>query len=232
LNDNFLAGLQHFGNELRAAVRFVPRVAVLRRLVGTSAGAAASALGAASAAHGTLKAGARLFGNANARGRLSLARMRRFGSLVKFFVSFYVGFLLNSGVAFSVAFSMLFSVLGRVSFAVLWAVLTFVTMFGGRFRGHRFIMHFVGEGVGILCRFLMIVVLISFAISFLISVQRFLQLFEFGGFDVRFGHRFDRLGPLFGIGLRFFVFGLGKLFGEGAYVFLGEARAIRGMRLR
>jgi hypothetical protein len=31
LHDDFLARLQHFGNQLRAAVLFVPRVAVLRR---------------------------------------------------------------------------------------------------------------------------------------------------------------------------------------------------------
>ena len=101
-------------------------------------------------------------------------------------------------------------------------------------------MHFVGDGVGFLRRVLVIVFLIvfliifliAFLISFVIGVQRFLQLFEFGGLDKRFGHRFDRLGALFGIGLRFFVLGLGQLFGERGYFFLGEACAIRSMRVR
>ena len=109
-----------------------------------------------------------------------------------------------------------------------------------RLRGQRFVMHFVGEGVGFRRRVLVIVflvvfvigVLVAFSITFVIGVQRFLQLFQFGGLYVRFGHCFDRLGPLFGIGLRFFVLGLGKLFGERAYIFLGKAGAIRGMRVR
>ena len=105
LNNNFLAGLQHFGNELRAAVLFVPRVAVLHRLMRASR-AAASALRAASAAHGTLEAGARLFGNARARRRLSLGRMRRFRGLVEFFVDFSF----SPGVFPSVLSPVLFSV--------------------------------------------------------------------------------------------------------------------------
>ena len=95
-------------------------------------------------------------------------------------------------------------------------------------RGQRFFMHFVGDGVGFLRRVLVIV----FVISFLIGVQRFLQLFEFGGLYKRFGHCFDRLGPLFSIGLRFFVLGFGKLFGKRGYIFLGEVCAIRSMRVR
>ena len=77
LYDNFLARLQHFGNQLRAAVLLVPRVPVLRRLVGTPAGAAsASALRPASAPHGPLKARPRLFGNARTRRRRRLAGKR------------------------------------------------------------------------------------------------------------------------------------------------------------
>jgi hypothetical protein len=87
-------------------------------------------------------------------------------------------------------------------------------------------MHFVGEGVGFLSRGLVIifviVFLITFVISVLIGIQRFLQLFEFGGLYVRFGHGLNCFGPLFGIGLRFFVLGLGKLFGKRAYIFLGK----------
>jgi hypothetical protein len=168
---------------------------VLRRLMGTSAGAAASALRAASAAHGPLEAGARLFGNARARGRLSLAGMRRFGGLVKFFVGFFGSFSMKLG--------MFFSVLGRVFFAVA------LSMFGGSLGGHRLIMHFVGNSVRFRRRVLVILFLFSFAISFLIGVQRVLQFFEFGGLNVRLGHRFDGLGALFGVGLRFFVLGFG-----------------------
>ena len=89
-------------------------------------------------------------------------------------------------------------------------------------RGQRFVMHFVGDGVSFRRRVLVIVfvvvfvigVLVAFSITFVIGIQRFLQFFEFGGLYIRFGHSFDRFGPLFGIGLRFFVLGLGKLFGE------------------
>jgi hypothetical protein len=111
LYNDFLAGLQHFGNELRAAVLFVPRVAVLRRLMRASAGAAASALRAASAAHGALEAGARLLGNARARGRLPFARMRRLRGLVKFFLACPVNFFVSLG--------LLLAVFSRVPFAVL-----------------------------------------------------------------------------------------------------------------
>ena len=112
-------------------------------------------------------------------------------------------------------------------------------------------MHFVGDGVGFLRRVLVVILLIVFLITFvivflitfvivflisvlicfLIGVQRFLQFLEFGGLYVRFGHRLDRLGALFRIGLRFFMLGLGKLFGKRGYFFLGEVRAIRSMRV-
>jgi len=100
-----------------------------------------------------------------------------------------------------------------------------------RFRRQRFVMHFVGDGVSFRRRVLVIVflvvfllsVLIIFSFTFLIGVQRFLQLFEFGGLYVRFGHGLNCFGPLFGIGLRFFVLGLGELFGKRAYIFLGKA---------
>jgi hypothetical protein len=82
---------------------FMPRVAVLHRLMGASG--AASTLRAASAAHGTLEAGARLFGNARARRRLSLGRMRRFRSLVEFFVRFPVKFGVFPSVFSPVLFS-------------------------------------------------------------------------------------------------------------------------------
>jgi hypothetical protein len=100
-------------------------------------------------------------------------------------------------------------------------------------------MHFIGDGVGFLRRFLVIFlvfvflvgVLIVLLIVFLIGVQRFLQLFEFGGLYVRFGHRLDRLGALFRIGLRFFMLGLRKLFGKRGDFFLGEVCAIRSVRV-
>lgn len=109
-----------------------------------------------------------------------------------------------------------------------------------RLRGQRLVMHFVGDGVSFRRRVLVIVflvvfvigVLVAFSITFVIGIQRFLQLFEFSGLYIRFGHRFDRFGPLFGIGLRFFMLGLGELFGKRVYIFLGKAGAIRGMRVR
>ena len=81
LDDDFFARLQHFGNQLRAAVRFVARVSVLRVLVRRghrTPAAAASALRALSAAHGPLKARAGLIGNA--RARWAAARRRCGGS--------------------------------------------------------------------------------------------------------------------------------------------------------
>ncbi len=96
-------------------------------------------------------------------------------------------------------------------------------------------MHFVGDGVGFLRRVLVILFVIAFLITlvivFLISVQRFLQLFEFGGLHKRFGHGLDGLGALFRIGLRLFVLGFGKLFGERGDIFLGEVRAIWSLRV-
>jgi hypothetical protein len=94
LDNDFLAGLQHFADELRAAVLFVPRMAVLWCLVGTPAGAASSssALRAAAAALGALEAGARLLGNARAHRRLPFACVRRFRGSVKFLVSLFVSF--------------------------------------------------------------------------------------------------------------------------------------------
>jgi hypothetical protein len=86
-------------------VLLVPRVPVLRRLVRTPAGTP-PALRPPSAAHGTLEARARLLGNARARGRLALARLRRFRSLVEFFVNFSV----NAGVFPRVFSPVLFSV--------------------------------------------------------------------------------------------------------------------------
>jgi hypothetical protein len=123
-----------------------------------------------------------------------------------------------------------FCVLALVSFPVGFSVT------GRRLCGHRFVMHFVRKGFGfrrrVLVIFFLVVFPITFVLSFLIGIQGFLQLFEFGGLNVRFGHRFDGLGALFSVGLRFFVLGLGQLFGEGVYVFLGKACAIRSVRFR
>jgi hypothetical protein len=236
LNYYFLAGLQHFGNELRAAVLFVPRMAVLRRLMGASSPGATALRAVSSAAHGTLEAGARLFGNPRACGRLTLARRRRSWGLMEFSASLAVFLRVYFPVIAFVTFRVLFAVFFRVTLCVSF----FVTVPWWRLRGQRFVMHFVGKGVGFLGRvfvfvFLIVLVitfLIVFLITFLIGVQRFLQLFEFGGLYVRFGNRFDRLRALFGIGLRFFVLGFGKLLGERGYVFLGEACAVRGVRVR
>jgi len=80
-------------------------------------------------------------------------------------------------------------VLFSTSFFVLFQV--FFPMSWRRLSGECLVMHFVGDGVGFFRRFLVIVFAIIFAIAFLIGIQRFLQLFEFGGLDIRFGHRFD-----------------------------------------
>ena len=123
---------------------------------------------------------------------------------------------------FFVSFSMKLGVLFRV--------------FGRCLRSQGLFMHFLGDGVGFRGGVLVIRLVIFFAIVFLITfvvffvVQRFLQLFELGGLHVRFRNRFDGLGTLFGIGLRFFVLGFGKLFRERVYVFLGKARTILGLR--
>jgi hypothetical protein len=148
-----------------------------------------------------------------------------------------VNFSFSPGVFPSVFSPVLFS----AAFFVFCQV--FCPMAWRRLRSHRFVMHFVGEGVGFRRRVLvivpvfvflisvLIVFLIVFLIAFVIAVQRFLQFLQFGGFDKRFGHGFDRLGALFRIGLRFFVLGLGKLFGKRGYFFLGEVRAIRSMHV-
>jgi hypothetical protein len=186
-------------------------MAVARRLVRASGAAVPSALRAVAAAHGALEASARLLGNARAGGRLFPARLLRFGGAVEFFVTFR---------------GVLFSVLPFVPFA----------MFRSAFRGQRFVVHFVGKGVGFFRRVLMIGFVVGFviffAVGFLIGVQRFLQLFEFCGLDERFGHRFDRLGPVFGVCLCFFVLGFGKLLGERVYILVGKAIAIRSDRFR
>jgi hypothetical protein len=73
-------------------------MAVLRRVMRASAGAAPAALGPASAAHGPLEAGARLLGNARACGRLGFACMRCSRGLMEFFMSFFVRFSASLGV--------------------------------------------------------------------------------------------------------------------------------------
>jgi hypothetical protein len=190
----------------------------MRLLVGTpTATPAATALRAASSALRTLETRARLLGNAHACRRLSLDERLRFG--VFFFVAFFAAF----AVLFFVAFALPFHVLLALAFAV-FRFGAFLLL-GRTLGGHGFVVHFVGKGVGILGR----AFLIFFAIAFLIGVQRFLQLLEFRGLDKRFGHGFDRLGPIFGVGRRFFVLGLGQLFGERGYIFVGECRAVRGL---
>jgi hypothetical protein len=102
-------------------------VAVLRRLVGTSAGAASSsALRASAAALGALEAGARLLGNARAHGRLAFARGRTRCGRIEFFVSLGVFFsnhiadciAMSFAVAFRFPFAMLLFVLACVHFLV------------------------------------------------------------------------------------------------------------------
>jgi len=92
-------------------------------------------------------------------------------------------------------------------------------------------MHFIGDGVGFRRSILVIVflirVLITFVITFMITVQCFLQLFELGRLDKRFGNGFDRLGALLGVGLRFFVLGLRQLLGKRGYFLLGHVRDMR-----
>jgi hypothetical protein len=130
-----------------------------------------------------------------------------------------------------------FFVIGRVT----------LCMFRRTLGSHRFVMHFVGDSVGFRGRILMIrfvvffvivflinvviVFVITFVIGVLIGVQRFLQLFDLGGLDIRFRHGFDRLGAFLGLSLRLFVLGFRELLGEGGYIFLGKARAIRALRV-
>jgi hypothetical protein len=80
-------------------------MAVLHRLMGASRAAASALRAVSAAAHGALESGARLFGNARARRRLSLARKRRSRGLVKFFVRFSVKFGVFPGVFSPVLFS-------------------------------------------------------------------------------------------------------------------------------
>jgi hypothetical protein len=128
LYNDFLAGLQHFGNELRAAVLFVSRVAVvLRRMIGTSARAASSALGAASAAHGPLEPGTRLPGDTRARGRLRLARMLRLRrSVVEFLMNFSMSLAVFLRELFPVFAFVRLQALVHVTFGVFFFVALFV----------------------------------------------------------------------------------------------------------
>ena len=66
----------------------------------------------------------------------------------------------------------------------------------------------------------------------MIVIQRILQFIEFRCFDERFGGRFFRFFPFFGLRLRFFVLGFGKLFGERGCFILGKDRAVVGMGFR
>ena len=160
---------------------------------------------------------------------------------MRFPVRFSMALFMNPGVLFSVSLDRLSCVPFRV--------------FGRSLRGQCLVMHFVGDGVGFLGRIHVVSFVVFFVISFLIipvitfmtgvlivfviispitfviGVQRFLQLFKFGGLDVRFGHRFNSFGALLGVSLRFLVLGFCKLFGERGYVFLGKAGAIRGRRV-
>jgi hypothetical protein len=200
LDYDFLAGLQHFGNELRAAVLFVPWVPVLRRLMRAASGAAASALGAASAAHGALEAGARLLGNARARGRLRLARKRCCRGLVESFVSLGVFLRVLFAVFFSNQFVVCFADSFAMFFPMSFRMPLFVRVLRRSVGRQCFFMHFVRERVGFLCRVFVIV---------LIGVQGFLQLFEFRGLHKGLGHGFERFGPFTGIGMSFLVLGFG-----------------------
>jgi len=78
------------------------------------------------------------------------------------------------------------------------------------FRGQRLVVHFIGDGVGFLGGILVIVVLVVFV---LLGVECFLQLFQLRRLHERFGHCLNCLGAVFRFGLRFFVLGLGELFG-------------------
>jgi hypothetical protein len=223
-------------------VLFVARMSVLRRLVRASSAAASSALRASPTAHRALKPGARLLRNTRAGGRLSLAaglalrrRIEIFLALGKFLAVFFgvfpdvfpgVAFLsveLLLAVPFELIFAAPFALVLRVSAFVRFAVL--LAKSGSAFRRQRFVVHFVGDGIGFFGRVFVIVVVV------VVRVQGFLQLFEFGRLDKRFGHGFDGLGAFFGIGLGFFVFGFRQLFGERSYFFLGQRSSIRGMRI-
>ena len=90
-------------------------------------------------------------------------------------------------------------------------------VFGGCFGGQRFFVHFVGRCFGFGSLILVIV------------MQRVLQIVEFRRFDELVRDRFFRFFPVFGLRLRFFVLGLGQLFGERGYFLVGKARAVVGL---
>jgi hypothetical protein len=73
-------------------------------------------------------------------------------------------------------------------------------------------MHFVGDGVGF------------FRGVLVIGIQRFRNSSSSAGSTAFLATAAHRLGPLFGIGLRFFVLGLGKLFGKRGYIFSERLR--------
>ena len=103
-------------------------------------------------------------------------------------------------------------------FDLFWCVL--FSGFGACFGGQRFFVHGVRRRFGI------------GGFIFVIVVQRILQFIEFRGFDERLGDRFFRFVTSFGLRLRFFVLGFGKLFGERGHFLVGKARAVVGMGFR
>jgi hypothetical protein len=198
-------------------VLFVARMPVPGRLMRAPAGASATAtaLRTIPAAHGTLETCARLLGNARAGGRLFRAWLLCFRSRVKIIVTFNGFVQVKFTVLYFVFPFVPFLMAFRVRFSVLFPV------FGGSVGGHGHFVHFVGEGVGFVFRLFMVRVAIAFVIGFVffefvfrVCFQCILQFFQFGGFDKRFGHRFDRFRPVFGVRLRFFVLGFGKLLGQ------------------
>jgi hypothetical protein len=224
LNDDFLARLQHFGNQLRALVLFVPRMRMLligAMLVVRAPTAASTALGTSAATHGPLEPGTRLIGNASRRRRLSLGAWKVFAGReggfvlsfepcrVNFLVEFFVPFLFVS------FFAVLLFVLGFMNFAMLFRVL--VRGIGGG----CYVMHFIRDGIGF-GGFVGSLVLGSFLLrgfSLGIGIQGFLQLVEFRGLDKRFDRRIESLGAMLGFGLCFLMLGFRKLFGEGTHFF-------------
>jgi hypothetical protein len=114
-----------------------------------------------------------------------------------------------------VRFSMFLVVRFEMQVFVLFAVLR------SGVGGHGDFVHFIGERVGLVLRLFVIGIMIGFVIClvigfvlrfhifFRVRFQRILQFFQLGGFDKCFGYGFDRLGPVLGIGLRFFVLGFG-----------------------
>jgi hypothetical protein len=94
LYNDFLAGLQHFGNQLRAPVLLMARMPVPRRLMRPPSRAAAiptaTALRTIAATHGPLKSRTRLLGNSGARGRLRTRGLLTFRAGPQFFAPFGV----------------------------------------------------------------------------------------------------------------------------------------------